>query len=192
MPAIFSVLAEPQTKRTKTEKKNPQNHNTQRGIAKSSPHKPDPKELNKRKTKNPKEHVWSLFTNSKRRVTYRSREKALAENGSHSQTGNKEITFIKMPFSHLWLWTGCFAYICSIPQKLLTIFLVTGRDGKSRQRELSQNRLGLFWISSTELKFKMSKLSTPIIRNKLPLGLYLLLHSQELKRDKKKNFKNEK
>lgn len=92
-------------------------HNTQGreggGIA-NSPHKPDPKEHPKKPNKN----IWSLFTNSKIKGTYKSRESIGWK--WQSFTDRQQINhFINMPFSHLLLWRDALPRFAASPKKCL-------------------------------------------------------------------------
>lgn len=105
-----------------------------------------------------------------------------------------------MPFSPPLLWgDDAGPQFAASPKNMLPMYLVAGSGGKipTNQRYSEQVYLGfsstdlpLIFSSFFFLLFKIIKLSTPIIRNKLPLGLYLLLQLLGLREgQKEKGFK---
>lgn len=122
----------------------------------------------------------------------------MAENGSHSRTGNKEIT-LSICHSHTCCCGGMLCLDLEHPPEMLTMYFVSGRGGKLQQpRIFSCLRTKHVYLGYHPLILKLHyyfffsfrdvKLSTPIIRNKLPLGLYLLLQLQGLREGQKEKY----
>lgn len=142
-----------QTKKKKTQPKNRKEkknttHRARKGTA-NSPHKPDPKEHPKK----PPRNIWSLFTNSKRKGTYKSRE----SNGWKWQSftdRQQRNHFINMPFSHLLLQRDALPRFGAPPKNAYNVFCDWQRwkTPTTRDIQLSQNKACVFGVSSTDLK----------------------------------------
>lgn len=156
-------------------------------------------QIQRNTSKKPNKNIWSLFTYSKIKGTYKSRE-SIGWKWQSFTDRQQRNHFINMPFSHLLLWRDALPKFAASPKKMLIMYLVTGSSGKiptTNAIQLSQNRVCVCGVSSTDLKLFLSfffffskdvKLSTPIIRNKLPLGLYLLLQLQGLREGQKEKI----
>lgn len=81
--------------------------------------------------KNPPETFGHYLQTAKEKVPTKA-GKAMAENGSHSRTGNKEIT-LSICHSHTCCCRGMLCLDLEHPPKMLTMYFVTGRGGKLQQ-----------------------------------------------------------
>lgn len=136
-------------RKTEREKKKNTTHRGREGTA-NPPHKPDPKE---HPQKTPPRNIWSLFTNSKRKGTYKSRE----SNGWKWQSftdRQQRNHFINMPFSHLLLRKDALPRFGAPPRNAYNVFCFRQRwkTPTTKDIQLSQNKACVFGVSSTDLK----------------------------------------